>query len=127
MAGYQKSILIIDDDQFLLDMYALKFKEAGFSVRTALSGVDALLQLKKGAPDVILLDIVMPNLDGFALLQKLKEEKLSKDALIIVLSNVSQESDIVRAKELGAIGYLVKASATPGEIVKKVEEYLENK
>ena len=126
--GMQKKerILIVDDDKFLLDMYALKFKEMGFEVHTAFSGADALLVLKEEKkPDVILLDVVMPNLDGFDLLKKIKEEKLSEQSLIIMLSNLGQESDIERAKELGATGYIVKASATPGEIVKKIIEYLE--
>ena len=118
-------ILIVDDDTFLLDMYVLKFKEAGFEVHGALSGLDAIIFLKEHkCPDVILLDVVMPNLDGFELLKKIKKEHLSKDAVVIMLSNLGQDSDVLRAKELGAAGYIVKASATPGEIVKKIMEYL---
>lgn len=122
----KKSIFIVDDDKFLLDMYALKFKETGFEVFTAFSGSDAVVFLKEHKnPDVILLDIVMPGMDGFDLLKKIKTEKLSERSLVIVLSNLGQESDIERAKQLGAEGYIVKASATPGEIVKKIIEYLE--
>lgn len=121
----KRSILIVDDDKFLLDMYALKFNERGFQVLTALSSEDALISLKEHKPDVILLDIVMPGMDGFELLKKVKEEHITDNSLTIVLSNLGQESDIDRAKQIGANGYIVKASATPGEIVKRVIEYLE--
>ncbi len=122
----KKSIFIVDDDKFLLDMYALKFKETGFDVFTSLSSTDAVSFLKeKKNPDVILLDIVMPGMDGFDLLKKIKTEKLSESSLVIMLSNLGQETDIERAKQLGAEGYIVKASATPGEIVKKIIGYLE--
>ena len=121
----KNSILIVDDDQFLLDMYALKFTELGFSVLTALSPEDALSSLKEHKPDVILLDIVMPGMDGFDLLQKIKEEKLSEKSLVIMLSNLGQQSDVDRAKHVGADGYIVKASTTPGDVVKKIIEYLE--
>ncbi|MDP3726512.1 MAG: response regulator [bacterium] len=126
-AQKKKSIFIVDDDKFLLDMYALKFKETGFEVFTSLSSADAILFLKeKKSPDIILIDIVMPGMDGFDLLKKIKTEKLSERSLVIMLSNLGQEGDIERAKQLGAEGYIVKASATPGEIVKKIIEYLEN-
>lgn len=118
------SILIVDDDKFLLDMYALKFTELKFDVSTAMSSEDALFALKEKKPNVILLDVVMPGMDGFELLKKIKTEKLSPESIIIMLSNLGQESDIERAKQIGADGYIIKASATPGEIVKKINEYL---
>ena len=121
----KRNILIVDDDKFLLDMYALKFSEQGFQVLTALSSEDALDLLKENKTDVILLDIVMPGMDGFEFLKKVKEEHIAEGSLIIVLSNLGQESDIDRAQQIGADGYVVKASATPGEIVKRVIEYLE--
>tara|TARA_Y100000031_G_scaffold150898_2_gene191133 strand:+ start:50932 stop:51330 length:399 start_codon:yes stop_codon:yes gene_type:complete len=121
----KRSVFIIDDDKFLLDMYALKFNELGFDVLTALSSEDALNLLKESKPDAILLDIVMPGMDGLEFLKKVKEDHVAESSLIIVLSNLGQESDIDQAKQIGADGYIVKASATPGEIVKKVTEYLE--
>ncbi len=120
----KNSILIVDDDKFLLDMYALKFTELNFIVESAFSADDALAALKEKRPDVILLDVVMPGMDGFELLKKIKEENLSAGSLVIMLSNLGQESDIERAKQIGADGYIVKASATPGEIVKKIIGYL---
>ncbi|MBI2046294.1 MAG: response regulator [Parcubacteria group bacterium] len=118
-------VFIVDDDTFLLDMYALKFTEVGFEVRAAGSGVEALDKLSEGfVPDIILLDIVMPGMDGFELLKNIKDKQLAASAKIIILSNIGQEADIERGKKLGANGYIVKASVTPTEVVEKVKETL---
>ena len=116
-----KKIFIVDDDKFLLDMYTFKFKEKGFEVVQAFGSVDALSKLKGGiTPDVMLLDVVMPVMDGFELLELIKSEKLAPDAKVIVLSNLGQPTDIEKGRSLGANGYVIKASATPSEVVEKV-------
>lgn len=116
-----KKILIVDDDSFLLDMYALKFSRSNFSVSTALGPEPALEKLRQDlSPDIILLDIMMPVMDGFELLAKLKEENLIKNAIVIFLSNRGQPADISKAEEMGASGYIVKASSTPSEVIDKV-------
>ncbi len=121
----KKKILIIDDDSFLLDMYALKFNQANFDVHTSLGPEPALELLHGGfVPDIILLDIVMPVMDGFEFMEKLKEEKLSQTSIIIILSNRGQPSDIARGESLGASGYIIKASSTPSEVIKKVNEII---
>lgn len=121
-----KKIFIVDDDKFLLDMYTFKFKERGFDVIQAYGSIDALNKLKGGiVPDVILLDVVMPAMDGFELLALIKSEKLAPDAKIIVLSNLGQPADVEKGRNLGANGYVIKASATPSEVVEKVITVLE--
>lgn len=121
-----KKIFIVDDDKFLLDMYTFKFKEKGFEVTQAFGSIDALNKLKGGiTPDIILLDVVMPAMDGFELLGVIKNEKLAPQAKIIVLSNLGQPSDVEKGRALGANGYVVKASATPSEVVDKVMIVLE--
>lgn len=116
-----KKVFIVDDDKFLLDMYTFKFKEKGFEVVQAFGGVDALNKLKGGViPDVILLDVVMPVMDGFDLLNVIKKEKLAPEAKVIILSNLGQSADIKKGRELGVNGYVIKASATPTEVVEKV-------
>ncbi|MFZ2303778.1 MAG: response regulator [Minisyncoccia bacterium] len=116
-----KKILIVDDDKFLLDMYTFRFKENGFDVTQAFGSVDALSKLKGGiVPDVMLLDVVMPTMDGFELLSIIKNEKLAPSAKVIVLSNLGQLSDVKKGRNLGANGYVIKSSATPSEVVKKV-------
>ncbi len=121
----KQKILIVDDDRFLLDMYSLKFTESGFDVHAAFGSVEAMNKLKDGlAPDAILLDIVMPTMDGFEFLEKKNNERIAPNAKVIILSNLGQQSDIDRGKALGAVGYIVKASATPSEVVKQVVDIL---
>lgn len=120
-----KKILIIDDDSFLLDMYALKFTKSSFSVSTALGSEPAIEKLHQGLnPSVILLDIMMPGMDGFELLEKIKKENLAPNSIVIFLSNRGQPSDITRSEELGASGYIIKASCIPSEVVEKVVEII---
>ena len=127
MEQAKKKIFIIDDDSFLLDMYALKFNQSNFNVTTALGSEPALEKFHQGfIPDVVLLDIVMPFMDGFELMEKLKEEKLAQDAIFIILSNRGQPSDIARGESLGAAGYIVKASSTPSEVIEKVNSITSN-
>lgn len=121
----QQTILIIDDDKFLLDMYVVKFKEKGFEVIPSLGSIEALELLQKGLdPTVVLLDLVMPAMDGFELLQKIKTDGLAPNSKCIVLSNLSQDADKEKAKQFGADGYIVKASATPSEVVAQVVDIL---
>lgn len=121
-----KKIFIVDDDKFLLDMYTFKFKEKGFEVIQAFGSVDALDKLKGGiVPDIILLDVVMPAMDGFELLGLIKERGLAPNAKVIILSNLGQPADVEKGRALGASGYVVKASATPSEVVEKVIKVLD--
>ncbi|MBI5005122.1 MAG: response regulator [Candidatus Lloydbacteria bacterium] len=124
----KQKVFIVDDDTFLLDMYVIKFNEVGFEVCSAGSGIDALDKLNDGfIPDLMLLDVVMPGMDGFELLKNIKEKNLAPSAKIIILSNIGQENDIERGKKLGANGYIVKASVTPTEVVEKMKEMLKQK
>lgn len=129
MTPIQKQILIVDDDAFLLDMYALKFTQQGFLVATALGSLQAIERLSEGdyRPDVLLTDVVMPAMDGFDLIKDLREKSLIDKVIVIFLSNLGQQSDIDRGMELGADGYIIKASATPSEVVARVVEVMEKK
>lgn len=122
------SILVIDDDSFLLDMYALKFSQKEFTVTTASGTLEALDKLRAGLePDIIVVDLVMPAMDGFEFLETIGTEDLAQNALKIILSNLGQQEDIDRGLKLGAAGYIIKASATPSEVVDKVLETVEKK
>jgi len=124
MSDTKQKILLVDDDKFLLDMYSTKFTEAGFEVTSAPSAPEALEKLKEGLiPDICLLDVIMPGMDGFQLLQEIKEKKICNEkTACIILSNLGQQEDVDRGLSLGADGYIVKASATPSEVVAKVQE-----
>ena len=117
-------VLIVDDDAFLLDMYSIKFKESGFSVEIAQNGEEAVEKVKELNPDVILLDIVMPKLDGFEVLRAFKKDKIAENALIIILTNLGQKEDIEKGLALGAADYIIKAHFTPSEVVAKVKSLL---
>ena len=119
------SVLVIDDDSFLLDMYAMKFSQKNFQVTACSGTLEALEKLRTGLkPDIIVVDLVMPAMDGFEFLEVVKNEELGKDVLIIILSNLGQQEDIDKGLALGAAGYIIKASATPSEVVEKVLEVL---
>jgi len=112
-------VYLVDDDRFLLDLYAVKFKNAGHEVTLFGGGEELLSALRKEgakAPDLILLDIIMPGMTGFETLETLHKENLAKGAKVIFLSNQGQTSDLDRAKQLGADGYIIKASAIPSEV-----------
>jgi DNA-binding response OmpR family regulator len=115
MATYR--IYLIDDDRFLLDMYAVKFRAQEHEVTAFSSGKDLIAALKeKPAPDAMLLDVVMPEMDGFEILGEIRKQGLASTTKVIILSNQGQDSDIEKAKTLGAAGYIIKASAIPSEV-----------
>jgi DNA-binding response OmpR family regulator len=121
----KKKVLIIDDDGLLLDMYSTKLREMGFEVEISFSGSGALEKIRAGlSPDIVLLDIIMPVMDGFEFLENVKKEKLLKNSKILILSNLGQEEDIKKGLALGATDYIIKAYFTPSEIVKKIEKLL---
>lgn len=125
MDNKKHKILIVDDDTFLLEMYATKFKDEGFEVEIAQSGKDALSKIKEGFnPEVVLLDVVMPGMDGFEVLATTRKENLIPESKIIILSNLGQKENIDKGKELGVDDYVVKAYFTPSEVVKKANEVL---
>lgn len=114
-------ILIVDDDKFLLDMYSIKFAERGFKVETALGGEVALEKLNNGLrPNIFLVDLLMPKIDGFQLIEEIHKRELGQKEIVVILSNLGQREDIDRGLNLGVDGYIIKASATPSEVVAKV-------
>jgi CheY-like chemotaxis protein len=128
MEGDKRKILIVDDDTFLLDMYAFKFSQNNFEVYTAPSALQVIEKLKDGLkPDIILMDIIMPDMDGFEMLEKINNDNLSPNSTKIILSNKSQQSDVDRGNTLGASGYIVKANSTPAEVIDQVVEILSKK
>ena len=121
-------LYLVDDDRFLLDMYAVKFKAAGHEVTAFNKGEELLVALReKPAPHALLLDVVMPGMSGFDILDVIRKENLGEGMKVIILSNQGQDADLNRAKELKADGYIIKASAIPSEVFSETIKIIETK
>jgi DNA-binding response OmpR family regulator len=123
MIKNQYSVMIIEDNIELSEQYKLKLEHAGFYVITAPDGEQGLLSAAEERPDVILLDILMPNMDGFEVLRAIKNNT-SLNSIIIIVSNLSGPEQFQKAKDLGADDYMVKADVTPSFVVEKVKMLL---
>lgn len=123
-SGPSARILIIEDDQFLRDLMERKLIKEGFVVETAIEGESGLQKIKSWRPDLVLLDIILPGLDGFSILEKVKADASVASIPVILLTNLGQRDDVEKGLKLGAVGYLVKAHFTPGDIVEKVKSVL---
>jgi len=120
----QTMILLIEDDEFLAELYSTKLKLEGFTVVLANDGEKGWKLAQEKLPDLILLDIIMPKMDGFEVLKKLKGHKATKTVPVILLTNLSQKDEVKKGLELGAVDYLIKAHFMPSEVVKKIKEIL---
>jgi len=118
-------ILLIEDDSFLLSMYATKFEMENFKVVSAEDGEKGIKAAIKELPDVILLDILLPKMNGFEVLKQLKADKNTNRIPVILLTNLSQKTEIEQGLSLGAEDYLIKAHFMPSEVVEKIKRILE--
>lgn len=117
-------VLIVEDDTFLADIYQKKFEMEGYKVSVSDNGEKGLMDAKKKKPNIILLDILLPKLDGFAVLEKLKADSATKGIPVVLLTNLGQKDDVEKGLEAGAVDYLIKAHFKPSEIVEKVKSVL---
>lgn len=120
----RRRILLIEDDAFLAGIYARKLELAGYDVSLATNGEDGLRLAAKDLPALVLLDLVLPKVDGFEVLTKIKEDAATRSIPVIILSNLGQREDVERCMAIGAAGYVIKAHALPDETVAKVKELL---
>src|SRR3989344_4110127 len=123
----QPHVLIVEDDVFLAEIYQKKFEMEGFKVSVAHNGEKGLGDIKKKRPDIVLLDILLPKLDGFAVLEAAKADASIKNIPIILLTNLGQKDDVQRGLDEGAAGYLLKTHFKPSEVVDKVKAVLRKK
>ena len=117
-------ILIIEDDRFLRELMARKLEQTGYEIVEAVDGEDGLKKVAAEKPDLTLLDLILPGIDGFEVLSKMKEKPELSKIPVIILSNLGQREDIERGLKLGAVDFLVKAHFTPNEIVDKIKQIL---
>ncbi len=123
---YPGKILLIDDDQDTRDIYSEFLTDAGYSVELAKDGEEGLAKILQGGYDLILLDIMMPKIDGITILKKLKETPPSVyNGPIVMLSALDQEHVVKSAMDLGAAGFLAKTGLTPEDALKKIPEFLQ--
>lgn len=120
-------ILIIEDDPFLSEIYVTKFDQEDFEVDIAKDGKEGFAAAKESRPDIVLLDVVLPEVDGFEVLRLFKKNSFLKNIPIILLTNLSQKNEVEKGMKLGASAYFIKAHFTPTEVVEKVKEILNNK
>lgn len=127
MPSTKKKVLIIDDDQYLLEMYGHKFKAEGFEVEKAENGAWGLKRIKEGNFDLVLLDMAMPAMNGIEMLKLIQEEKKDKSNLkIIALSNTALDEEVKEMKICGADKCFIKIKVTPGEVCAKAIKLLNN-
>lgn len=124
MAEESKRLLIIEDDPFLLNIYTVRFEKDNFKVYQADDGEKGLKMAKREKPDFILLDILLPKMNGFEVLKELKADQETKDIKVLLLTNLSQRGEVEDGLKMGAVDYLIKAHFMPAEVVAKVKKYL---
>ncbi len=124
MVDVKKKILIIEDDSTISAMYKGKFEAEGFIVFTAGAGAEGFEIAKKEKLGIIMLDIILPQMDGFSVLTGLKSDIKTKNIPVIMLTNLGTDEDKVKAKKLGAVDYIVKANLTPAQVSETIKKYI---
>ena len=119
-----KTILLVEDDQFLSVLMKNRLKQEGFEVTLATNGSEALSVLENTVPDLVLMDIILPNQSGFEIMESIVANPKYGQVPIMIISNLGQPSDVARGKELGAVDYFVKAQTPIDELVRKIKEFL---
>ena len=119
-----KKILLVEDDEFLRQIIGKNLSDSGYSVIMAVNGKDAIERMIADKPDLVLLDLLLPEVDGFEVLKQAKQNKEISNIIIVALSNLTQQSDITRALELGAADYFIKSQFTSKEIEEKIKGML---
>lgn len=120
----QKKILIVEDDEFLRSLAAKRLEKEGYTVLAATDGDMGIKMASEEAPGIILLDLLLPGLSGYEVLEKLRAESATKSTPVIVFSNLGQKEDVEKAKGLGANDFLIKANFTLDDVVEKIKQYL---
>ncbi len=117
----EKTILIIEDDKFLRELISQKLIKEGYNISEAVDGEEGIKKIKEEKPGLVLLDLILPGIDGFEVLTKMREDPSLSSIPVIILSNLGQKEDVERGLKLGAADYLIKAHFTPGEIIDKIK------
>jgi CheY-like chemotaxis protein len=125
--GTPTKILLLEDEPELVEMFSAQLKKAGYDVRVGNTGKQGLELLRAQLPDIMLLDLVMPEMDGYEVLKQMNADPKLKGVRVFAWSNLTQEGEIAQAKKLGVEDYLIKSDYTPSKLVAKIEELLQKK
>lgn len=117
-------VLLVEDDKFISRAYKDGLEREGFEIDTAFDGIEAMQKLQSSPPDLVLLDLILPEKDGFAVLEEIQMNEKLKRIPVVILSNLGQESDIEKGRALGATDYLIKADVSMKDVIEKVKFYL---
>lgn len=117
----KKKVLIVEDDNFVAEVYLAKLSEMGYETVLAQNGEEGLAELKKGKIDLILLDILMPIMNGIEMLEQMKKNEEWKSIPVILLTNIGEKESIQKVREMGVKNYLIKSHFTPAEVIEKIE------
>lgn len=117
-------VLVVEDDRFLRELMVRKLKTEGYDVQAASDGEEGLKSIKELKPELVLLDLILPGIDGFEVLSRKREDAEISAIPVIILSNLGQKDEVERGLSLGAVDYLIKAHFTPGEIIEKIKNIL---
>lgn len=117
-----KKVIIAEDDKFLANAYRLKLEKEGFEIEIVANGQELLAKIPEFKPGIILLDLLMPTMDGFEALEALKADKNTKNIPVLIMSNLGQQSDIDKGKELGADDYIIKSNISLKEVIERIQK-----
>ncbi len=120
----EKTILLVEDDPFLVDIYTTKLRDSGFLVETATDGTSGLRKLKEKEFDLLVLDIVLPHIDGWQILKEIEGDEKFKNLKVVIFSNLGQKEEVEKGLKMGAVKYFIKAHYTPSEIVEEIKKIL---
>lgn len=119
-----KKILIIEDEKIISDLLEKKLTREGYRVTITINGIDGLVKMRKDRPDIVLLDIIMPKMGGFEVMEEMNKDETLKDIPVIVVSNSGQPVEIDRIKKMGAKDWLIKTEFDPQEVLEKVKKQI---
>lgn len=119
-----EKILLVEDEEIMVDLLGRKLTQEGYQISVARNGEEGLRLMKEAKPDLILLDIIMPRMGGFELMEKMQQDKELKKIPVIIISNSGQPVELDRAQALGAKDWLIKTEFDPKEVIEKVEKQL---
>ncbi len=121
-----KKILLVEDEPMLSNLLKGRLEKDGFQVTQAKDGDEALIMLRKDKFDLVLLDIILPKISGFEVMETMKSDPNIQEVPIVIISNLGQESDVEKGQSLGAVGYFIKAQLSIEELVSKIKEFFSN-